>query len=149
MLSIFDRNFFDETATTAGANNGFIEPNSVPRKRYESSIGNAAMKILSISDCHGWFALFRDDNDGPEFVPLACWALVRDAYLKGEDDVIGLIVDSATHLIERAADADNFVGYLHEKDRDRASEVLAPKMRALSRRTAERRLRRRFEEITA
>ena len=64
------------------------------------------MKILSISDCYDWFALFRDDNDEPKFVPLACWALVRDAHLKGEDDVIGLIVDPDTYLIERASETD-------------------------------------------
>jgi hypothetical protein len=74
------------------------------------------MKILSISAAPGWVALYKQDDGSFERWQLGCWALVQDAHIKGDADVVGLVVDRETHLLDRCDRDDNFAGYRHEDD---------------------------------
>lgn len=75
------------------------------------------MKILSISAAPGWVGTFKQDDGTIEEYPLACWAVGQDAHVKGETDVVGLLVDPDTNLLERCDGSENFVTYRHESEK--------------------------------
>jgi len=79
------------------------------------------MKTLQISAAPQWNALFEDDGEAA-IVPLAAWAIVEG---KTGNEITGLIVaEQCGQVLERADGADNFVGYIHDSERELAPSRL-------------------------